>query len=261
LLNIRIIPRLDIKAPNLIKGVHLEGLRVIGDPQVFAKDYYENFADELLYIDVVATLYGRNNLREILRNTARDVFIPITVGGGVRSTDDVRGLLRSGADKIALNTAAVKNPRLISELAKAFGSQCVVVSVEAKEIAPQQWEVLTDNGREKTGLDVVEWVRKAQSLGAGEVLLTSVDREGTRSGFDLDLVKAVSSIIEVPMIVSGGMGKLQHFAEVCSCKGVTGVAVADVLHYNKITLNELRIFAMNQNINVRHPLQMEIKYE
>lgn len=178
--NLRIIPRLDIKGPNLIKGIHLEGLRVMGDPQEFAIRYYEAGADELVYMDIVASLYGRNNLSDIIRRTADQVFIPITVGGGIRSVDDARHILRSGADKVAINTAAIARPELVTEVARRFGSQAMVLSIEAKQVGPGKWEAYTDNGRERTGLDVIEWVKRGVELGAGEVLLTSVDREGDR---------------------------------------------------------------------------------
>ncbi len=248
---IRLIPRLDIKGPNLIKGIHLEGLRVIGDPQVFARRYYEEGADELLYVDVVASLYGRNSLHDIVQRAARDVFVPLTVAGGIRSVDDVRQILRSGADKIAINTAATKRPELISEVARRFGSQCMVLSIEAKKIAPGKWEVYTDNGREKTGLDVVEWARRGVELGAGEVLVTSVDREGTREGFDVELVVAVSSAVPVPVIASGGMGNHGHLVEVVSSGGADAVAMADILHYGRSSLASIRAAALDAHIPVR----------
>ena len=171
-MKIRFIPRLDIKGPNLIKGIHLEGLRVIGDPKEFARRYYEQGADELLYVDVVASLYGRNSLHDIVKLTASDVFVPLTVTGGIRSTDDVREILRAGADKVGINTAATKRPELIREVARKFGSQCMVLSIEAKRIAPGRWEAYADNGREPTGLDVIEWAQRGVELGAGEILLT-----------------------------------------------------------------------------------------
>lgn len=249
--NLRIIPRLDIKGPNLIKGIQLEGLRVIGDPQAHAIRYYEEGADELIYMDIVASLYGRNNLGEIIKRAARDVFIPITVGGGIRSVDDARDMLRSGADKVAINTAAVAMPELIKNVARRFGSQAMVLSIEAKEVAPNKWEVYTDNGRERTGLDVIDWVRKGVELGAGEVLITSVDREGTRQGFDVQLVKAVSEVVPVPVIASGGMGSIEHFLEVVSSGGADAVAMADVLHYNRIRLSDIRQNALKASLPVR----------
>lgn len=249
--NIRIIPRLDIKGPNLIKGVHLEGLRVIGDPQEFAQRYYEEGADELIYMDVVASLYGRNSLKDIVRHTARNIFIPLTVGGGIRSIDDVKEMLRSGADKVAINTAAVKRPELISEVAHRFGSQCCVVSVEAKRRTQGGWEVLVDNGRERTGLDVIEWVRHVEKLGAGELLVTSVDQEGTKRGFDVELFKAVTAAIRMPVIGSGGMGCLDDFSLAVCDGGVDAVAIADVFHYDRIKIGDVRKNALTLGMQVR----------
>jgi cyclase len=248
---IRLIPRLDIKGPNLIKGIHLEGLRVVGDPQEHARRYYEQGADELIYMDIVASLYGRNNLRDIVSRTAQDVFIPLTVGGGVRSVDDVRELLRAGADKVAINTAAVKRPELITEVSRTFGSQCMVLSIEAKRIGNGRWEVFTDNGRERTGLDVVTWAKRAVDLGAGEILLTSVDREGTRKGFDVELTKAVSECCSIPVIASGGMGSDEHLEDVCKQGNADAVAMADVLHYRRMELPVIREAALKNKIEVR----------
>lgn len=247
---IRLIARLDIKGPNLIKGVQLEGLRVMGDPQLFAKKYYDAGIDEIIYIDSVASLYGRNNLTDIVRHTAKNVFVPMTVGGGIRSLDDVKLLLKSGADKVALNTAAVANPNLITQIAKKYGSQCVVLSVEAKRTDNGSWEVLTDNGREKTGLDVLEWIPKAISHGAGEILLTSVDQEGTKKGFDIKLLAAVSKLATVPVIASGGMGKLDHLQEALQ-QDIDGLAFANVLHYDSISLDEMRDYLCEHGHKVR----------
>lgn len=249
--NVRIIPRLDIKGPNLIKGVHLEGLRVIGDPQEYALRYYQAGADELVYMDVVASLYGRNNLSDIIRRAADQIYIPITVGGGIRSVDDARHILRSGADKVAINTAAVARPELITEIARKFGSQAMVLSIEAKQVEAGRWEVYTDNGREKTGLDVLEWVRKGVALGAGEILLTSVDREGTRTGYDLDLIRMVSTSVSVPVIASGGMGSIAHAIEAVQSGLADAVSMADVLHYNRLQLGEIRAAALQAGLPVR----------
>lgn len=249
--NLRIIPRLDIKGSNLIKGVQLEGLRVIGDPQDHAIRYYEDGADELIYMDVVASLYGRNSLNDIVRRAAKDVFIPITVGGGIRSVENAKDILRAGADKVAINTAAVANPDLIRAVSRRFGSQAMVLSVEAKQVGPCKWEVYTDNGRERTGLDVVEWVVRGVELGAGELLVTSVDREGTRKGFDLALIRAVSDAVPVPVIASGGMGGLCHFAEAAFEGAVDGIAIADALHYNRLTLAQIRAAALEAHLPVR----------
>lgn len=248
--NVRLIARLDIKGPNLIKGVHLEGLRVIGDPQVYARRYYEQGADELIYIDIVASLYGRSKLTEIVRRAAHDVFVPMTVGGGVRTVDDVRDLLRAGADKVAINTAAVKRPELISEVARRFGSQCMVLSLEAKQQAPGKWEVYTDCGRERSGVDAIEWVRRGVSLGAGEVLVTSIDREGTRKGFDVELNRAVAEAVSVPVIVSGGYGEPKHLQDAAAA-GADGIAIADALHFDRATLPQLRDAARAAGIPVR----------
>lgn len=248
--NVRLIARLDVKGPNLIKGVHLEGLRVIGDPQEYAGRYYEQGADELIYIDIVASLYGRNNLMDIVRHAARDVFVPLTVGGGIRSSDDVRDLLRAGADKVAINTAVVKRPELITEVSRRFGSQCMVLSIEAKSRGNGRWEVYTDCGRERSGVDAVEWASRGIELGAGEILLTSIDREGTRKGFDAELTRAVASAVSVPIIASGGYGEPRHLAEVVSA-GADAIAIADALHYNRTTVPQLREAAQAQNIPVR----------
>lgn len=249
--NLRIIPRLDIKGPNLIKGIRLEGLRIIGDPQEYAIKYYEAGADELVYMDIVASLYGRNNLSDIISRAAENVFIPITVGGGIRSVEDARHILRSGADKVAINTAAVARPELISEVAHRFGSQAMVLSIEAKQVAVGMWEVYTDNGRERTGLDVLEWVQQGVGLGAGEILLTSVDREGTRKGFDLDLIRQVSQAVSVPVIASGGMGSTDDFVAAAREGLADAVAMADVLHYNRLGLNEIREAALAAGLGVR----------
>ena len=246
-----LIARLDIKGPNLIKGVHLEGLRVIGPPNESALRYYQQGADELIYMDCVASLYGRNSLGEIVQAAARDVFVPMTVGGGIRSLDDATHLLRCGADKVAINTAAIANPQLIAEVAHRFGSQCMVLSIEAKEVGPGRWEAYTDNGRERTGMDVVEWVKRGVQLGAGEILLTSVDREGTRRGFDLPLVRAVTREVNVPVIASGGMGKIEHAVEVVQQAEPDAVAMADILHYKRATIGEIRRAAQAAGLAVR----------
>ena len=247
---IRLIARMDIKGPNLIKGVHLEGLRVIGGPSEHALLYYQQGADEIVYMDCVASLYGRNSLSDIVEMAARDVFIPITVGGGIRSVDDAREILRSGADKVAVNTAAVASPQLISDIARCFGSQCMVLSIEAKR-AGEGWQVYTDNGRQKTGLDVVAWARKGVELGAGEILLTSVDQEGTRKGFDVGLVRAVVDAVSVPVIASGGMGSANDAIAVIAEGGAAAVAMADVLHYKRATVGDVRHALIQAGLGVR----------
>jgi imidazole glycerol-phosphate synthase subunit HisF len=250
--NIRLIARLDIKGPNLIKGIHLEGLRVIGSPNEYALRYYLQGADELIYMDCVASLYGRNHLGDIVKAAAKDIFVPMTVGGGIRSVEDVTEILRAGADKVAVNTAAVANPLLITNIAQRFGSQCMVLSIEAKQVGLDRWEVYTDNGRERTGLDVIEWVKRGVSMGAGEILLTSVDREGTRKGFDVALVKAVSAEVAVPVIASGGMGKPEDLLAVVNEGGADAVAMADILHYKRAEIGDIRAVAEDAGLGVRH---------
>ncbi len=232
--NIRIIPRLDIKGPNLVKGIHLEGLRVLGKPEDYAQRYYEEGADELMYIDVVASLYGRQNLLEIVERAARNIYVPLTAGGGIRTIDDIRDLLRAGADKVAINTAATKNPQFISEGANAFGAQCIVLSIEAKSREKGKYEAFTDNGREKTGRDVFEWAKEAVDLGAGEVLITSIDQDGTGSGYDAELVRTIAEAVPVPVIACGGAGKPEHLLEVIQKGKADAVSAASIFHYHRL---------------------------
>ena len=247
---LRIIPRLDVKGDNLIKGIRLEGLRVVGDPHEFALRYYAQGADEIIFMDIGASLYQRNNLTSIIARAADQIFIPITVGGGIRSLNDVHTMLRSGADKVAINTAAIARPELISEVSNRFGSQCMVLSVEAKRTGPTTWEAYTDNGREHTGLDVVKWVEQAVKLGAGEVLLTAVDQEGTRKGLDIALMRAINSRVSVPVIASGGFNDpldLKRASDV----GTSAVAIADALHWQRTTVGEVKAQARQQGLEVR----------
>lgn len=249
--NIRLISRLDIKGSYLIKGIHLEGLKKIGNPNVFAKKYYKDGIDEILYIDVVASLYGRNNLEEIIKSTVKDVYVPITVGGGIRSIEDVRQILKCGAEKVAINTAVTKNPSLIRQIIKRFGSQSIVVSIEAKKIANNKWEVYTENGREKTGIDVLDWARKVDDLGAGEILLTSIDNEGTLKGFDNNLIDVISKNVSIPVIASGGMGNIDHAVSVIKDANADAIAIANVLHYGELSVSEIRDKLIEKDINVR----------
>lgn len=236
-MNIRIIPRLDIKGPNLVKGIHFEGLRVLGKPEQFARYYYENGADELIYMDAVASLYGRNSLLEIVERTAREIFIPLTVGGGLRSVDDIRAVLRAGADKVSLNTAAVARPQLIKEASRAFGSSTIVVSIEAIRRPDGQYEAYVDYGRDRTNVDVFAWAKMAVDLGAGELMVTSIDREGTGKGFDLDLTRQIATSVGVPVIAGGGAGKPDHIHEVIENGYADAVAIASILHYNYVRHN------------------------
>jgi cyclase len=255
--NVRIIARLDIKGPNLIKGVHLEGLRVVGDPDAFAYRYYLEGIDEIIFMDAVASLMGRNGLLPIIRKTASRIFIPLTVGGGIRSVDDVREVLRNGADKVAVNTAVVKRPSLISEISQRFGSQCMVLQIDAKRTPNGSWEAYTDMGREHSGLDAVEWAREGVSLGAGEVLLTSVDMEGTFKGLDLELIQKVTESVTVPVIAGGGIGTTAHFIKAVIESKANAVTLAGALHYNRLTISEVRSAAMRDGIPVRSFLTKE----
>lgn len=230
----RIIPRLDIKGPNLVKGIHLEGLRVLGKPERFARFYYECGADELIYMDVVASLYGRNNLLDIVKRTAREIFIPLTVGGGLRSLEDIRAVLRAGADKVSINTAAIQRPDLISEAAKRFGSSTIVVSIEATRRPDGSYEAYTDNGRERTGVDVFKWATKVTELGAGEIIVTSIDKEGTGRGFDLELTRKIAEGVEIPVIACGGAGAVSHIYDVITKGKADAVSIASILHYSFI---------------------------
>ena len=231
-MNIRIIPRLDIKGPNLIKGLSFDGYRALGTADYFARTYYEEGADELFYYDAVASLYQRNNLTEIVKRTAREIFIPLTVAGGLRSVDDIREILRSGADKVSINTAAIANPGLIRDAARTFGSQCIVVGIEAKKLQDGKYEAWVDYGRQPTGVDAVEWAEKAVDLGAGELFVTSVDREGMGRGYDTELVSLISSRVPVPVIACGGAGTKEHLAEVVSAGSADAVSAASLFHYN-----------------------------
>ena len=249
---LRLIARLDIKGANLIKGVHLEGLRVVGDPQIHAAKYYHDGADEIVYMDTVASLYGRNNLVDVVSRATEHVFVPITVGGGIRSVEDARTLLRAGADKVAINTAAIKEPKLISQLSDVWGSSTIVLSIEAKKTGDKKWEAYTDNGRERTGLDVGQWAETGANLGAGEIFVTSVDQEGTRRGFDCELVAEITKRVDVPVIASGGFGSLDHLSQLVKTAKPTGVAIADSLHYNRYSFDQIRVFCSANGISTRN---------
>ena len=248
--NTRIIARLDVKAPNLVKGIQFEGLRKLGDPNEFALKYYLEGADEIFYSDIVASLYERNSLLEIIKTTTNNIFIPITVGGGIRSIDDVTSVLRAGADKVSINTAAIKNPNIISQISNKFGSQCMVLSIQAKWQG-DKWEAYYDNGRERSGIDVVRWAKKGAELGAGEILLTSVDQEGTGEGFDVDLVKEVSDVVGIPVIAGGGMGCREDLKNLLDEDKADAVAMAHVLHYEHLTIHEIRSMALGRGYGVR----------
>ena len=247
---IRIIPRLDIKGPNLVKGIHLEGLRVLGKPEQFARYYYESGADELIYMDVVASLYERNSLHDIISRTASEIFIPLTVGGGLRTITDIQDVLRAGADKVSINTAAIKNPEIIREASRKFGSSTIVVAIEAIRQKDERWLAYTDNGRDFTGVEALGWAQKAEEMGAGEIVVTSVDREGTGQGFDMELVKMITGAVSIPVIAHGGAGEFQHIREVITLCGADAVAVASVLHYNLIATGEKSLLDYEEEGNI-----------
>ena len=261
---IRIIPRLDVKGENVVKGIQLEGLRVVGKPEELAAKYCREGADELIYMDVVASLYSRDSLLHIVEKaTETDVFVPVTVGGGIRSLEDINKTLRAGADKVAINTAAIKNPELLKTASRMFGSSTIVLSVEAKKISDGKWEAYIDNGREKTGRDVIDWVKEAIKLGAGEVFLTSIDHDGMRKGFDLELIRAVSEISTVPVIASGGAGTIEQIEECIKNSNIDGVSLASQLHYNKISLAALREELFKKfggRIKVKHAKNINLNY-
>lgn len=228
---IRVIPRLDIKGPNLVKGVHLEGLRVLGKAEHFANKYFQQGADEILYIDTVASLYGRENLLDIVRRSAENIFVPLTAGGGIRTIEDIRSLLRAGADKVAINTGAIHNPRLISESSRMFGAQCIVISICAKHRGKGEYEAWTDNARERSGKNVFDWACEAVNLGAGELLITCIDQEGTGKGYDIDLVRRVADAVPVPVIACGGAGSSQHCLGVVRDGHADALCAASIFHY------------------------------
>ena len=227
----RVIARLDIKGPNVVKTVRTEGLRVVGTPKDLSERYYQGGADELVYMDIVASLYQRNLDFEQLKSVSEDVFVPLTAGGGIRSLHEIALALRSGADKVALNTYAIKNPEFIREASEVYGSQCIVLSIEAKKPGEGSWEALTDGGRERTGVDVLEWVKRGIALGAGEILLTSIDADGTRKGYDLDLIKKVTALSTVPVIAHGGAGEVADVIRAAQA-GAGAVCASSIFHYS-----------------------------
>lgn len=244
--NLRLIARLDVKKEWLIKGVQMEGWRKVGDPQTYAKAYADSGADELLFMDVVASLYNRNNLHDIVERVASEVFIPMTVGGGIRSAADVSALLSKGADKVALNTAATTNPKLVREISDGFGSQATVISIEAINRGPGKWEPMTDNGRNKTNRDAVEWAKEVEQNGAGEIVVTSIDRDGIGIGYDVELAKAVSEAVTIPVVASGGLGSPDHLDQLLNKTDVSAAAIAQALHWEKTSLAAMRdVLAQN----------------
>jgi cyclase len=247
----RIIPCLDVTAGRVVKGINFVELRDAGDPVEIARRYDEQGADEITFLDITATSDGRDLILHIIEAVASEVFIPLTVGGGVRSVEDVRRLLNAGADKVGINSAAVTNPQLVFDASHKYGSQCIVVAIDAKRASDNKWEVFTHGGRKGTGLDVVEWAKKMEQLGAGEILLTSMDRDGTKSGFDLALTRAVSDAVTVPVIASGGVGGLQDLADGIKTGKADAVLAASIFHYGQHTIQEAKSFMAGQGIPMR----------
>ncbi|MFO1379440.1 MAG: imidazole glycerol phosphate synthase subunit HisF [Chitinivorax sp.] len=250
----RIIPCLDVTAGRVVKGVNFVGLRDAGDPVEIAKRYDDQGADELTFLDITASSDARDIILHIIEAVAAQVFIPLTVGGGVRQVEDVRRLLNAGADKVSINTSAVTNPQLVADAAGRFGSQCIVVAIDAKNVGTVEtpkWEVFTHGGRNRTGLDAIEWAQKMQSLGAGEILLTSMDRDGTKIGFDLGLIRGVSDAVSIPVIASGGVGNLQHLADGVLQGHADAVLAASIFHFGEYTVQQAKQLMRDQGIEVR----------
>jgi cyclase len=251
LLTKRIIPCLDVTAGRVVKGVNFVSLRDAGDPVEIARRYDEQGADEITFLDITASSDERDIILQVIERVADQVFIPLTVGGGVRRVEDVRRLLNSGADKVSINTAGIQNPRLIAEAADRYGSQCIVAAIDAKSTGEGRWEVFTHGGRRATGLEVVAWAREVVRLGAGEILLTSMDRDGTRQGFDLALTRAVSDAVEVPVIASGGVGELSHLVDGVTIGGADAVLAASVFHFGEFTIPEAKRYMAAHGIPMR----------
>ena len=251
MLSKRIIPCLDVTAGRVVKGVNFVGLRDAGDPVEIARRYDAQGADELTFLDITASSDDRDIILHVIEAVAGQVFIPLTVGGGVRAVDDVRRLLNAGADKISINTAAINDPELVAAASSHFGSQCIVCAIDAKAVAPGRWEVFTHGGRRPTGLDAIDWARRVEALGAGEILLTSMDRDGTRQGFDLALTRAVSDAVGIPVIASGGVGNLQHLADGVTEGRADAVLAASIFHFGEFTVGEAKRYMAERGIAVR----------
>ena len=247
----RIIPCLDVRDGRVVKGVNFVNIRDAGDPVELAKYYSDQGADEIVFLDITATSDARDTVADVVERTAAQVFVPLTVGGGIRTVEDFQRLLRAGADKISVNSAAVARPELISEAAERFGSQCVVLAADARARGDGTWEVVVAGGRKPTGMDLIEWVKKAESLGAGEILLTSMDADGTKAGFDLAMTKAVTDAVSIPVIASGGCGSLDHFAEVFEQTNCDAALAASLFHFGELTVPQVKDYLRGQNIPVR----------
>ena len=249
--NIRIIPCLDVDNGRVVKGVNFVDLTDAGDPVEQAKLYYEGGADEICFLDITASHEKRKAMLEVIKKTTQNCFIPITVGGGVSNLEDINNLLLSGADKVSINTAAVKNMDFIKEASKKFGAQCIVVAVDAKKVSEEKWEIFTHGGRNKTGIDAIEYAKIAQSNGAGEILLTSMDKDGTKSGYDLSLLKEITSSLSIPVIASGGVGNLDHLYDGVKKGGASALLAASIFHFGELTIKEVKDYLKSKNIQVR----------
>lgn len=247
----RIIPCLDVRDGKVVKGINFVGIKEVGDPVECAAEYDRQGADEIVFLDITASNEGRGTMLDVVRRTAQKVFVPLTVGGGIRTIDDFRDTLRAGADKVSVNSAAVKNPQLIKEAADIFGCQCVVVAIDAKKCDDGHYTVVINGGRIDMGIDAVEWAKKAEELGAGEILLTSMDTDGVKGGFDLDMLNAVCSVVKIPVIASGGCGKLEHFTEVFEKTNASAALAASLFHYKELTVDEVKTELKKHNIPVR----------
>ncbi len=247
----RIIPCLDVRDGKVVKGINFVGIKEVGDPMECAEMYNEQGADEIVFLDITATSDHRETMADVVRKTAQKVFVPLTVGGGITSVEDFAKLLRAGADKVSVNSAALKNPQLIAEAASRFGSQCVVAAIDAKRMEDGSWHAYSAGGRIDTGIDAVQWAKRACELGAGEILLTSMDTDGTKDGFDLDLLNSVIAVVSVPVVASGGCGKLEHFSEVFEKTGADAALAASLFHYRELTVGDVKAHLRQKNIPVR----------
>ena len=247
----RIIPCLDVRDGKVVKGINFVGIKEVGDPVECAAEYDRQGADEIVFLDITASNEGRGTMLDVVRRTAQKVFVPLTVGGGIRTIEDFRDTLRAGADKVSVNSAAVKNPQLIKEAADIFGCQCVVVAIDARKCADGHYTVVINGGRIDMGIDAVEWAKKAEELGAGEILLTSMDTDGVKGGFDLDMLNAVCSVVKIPVIASGGCGKLEHFTEVFEKTNASAALAASLFHYKELTVGEVKEELARHDIPVR----------
>lgn len=247
----RIIPCLDVRDGKVVKGINFIGIKEVGDPVECAIEYDKQGADEIVFLDITATHEGRGTMLDVVRRTAKNVFVPLTVGGGIRSAEDFRDLLLAGADKVSVNSAAIRNPSIISEAASRFGNQCVVVAIDGKKTAPDKYSVYVNGGRIDTGLDVVQWAMEAEKLGAGEILLTSMDADGTKEGFDLDMLNAVCNVVNIPVIASGGCGQLSHFTEMFQKTAADAALAASIFHYGELTVDQVKTELKNNGLPVR----------